>query len=184
VNSDDHERRFDPFGDRTARDIRNALSAAFAAAWNDQTDDLLPLVERLRNEHPAAVHRRYIDRRAAAYREALAARRRVPSAGLLDDMMVIWNRGLFFEVHELLEDRWHDARGERREVLKTLIQAAAAFVHREAGRTAAGASLGRRASTRLDALRPHLTAIANLDQLREALAAPGGRPPQLKGPDC
>jgi hypothetical protein len=96
-------------------------------------------------------------------------------------MMVLWNRERFFEVHALLENHWHDAQGEWREVLKTLIQAAAVYVHREAGRAVAAAKMGPRVSGRLDALRAHLTPIVNLDTLCRALARPEGRPPRLEG---
>jgi hypothetical protein len=173
-------RAFDPFRDRVARDVRNALSAAFVAAWDGDGEDYAPEAARLRRLHPGAVYRTYIDRRLAAYQAALADRRAMATPDLIDAIIVLWNRELFFEVHELLEHHWLDARGEWREVLKTLIQAAAVFVHREAGRASAAAKLGRRVSARLDTLRPHLPPIANLEALRGALVAAEGLPPRLR----
>jgi hypothetical protein len=172
-------RSFDPFRDRVARDIRNALAVAFVAAW-DGDGDYRPTAARLRRRHPGAVYRDYIDRRLAAYRAASADRRALDAPDLLDAMVVLWNRALFFEVHELLEHHWHEARGEWREALKTLIQAAAVFVHREAGRISAAVSLGRRVSARLAAPGPQLATIADLEVLRGALADPEGRPPRLR----
>jgi hypothetical protein len=176
------EKIFDPFRDRVSRDIRNALAEAFVAAWGGDGRGFESLAAALRRRHALPVYRDYIDRRLALYLEAVAARGRADDPDLLDDMVVLWNQGLFFEVHELLEGHWHDARGARREALKTLIQAAGVFVHREAGRVAAAERMGRRVSERIDALRPHLGAIRNLDDLREALVHPAGSPPQLEGP--
>jgi predicted metal-dependent hydrolase len=115
-----------------------------------------------------------------AYRAATENRRKLSATGLLAEMMLLWNQGLFFEVHELLENHWHEAQGEWREVLKTLIQAAAVYVHREAGRLEAAGKMGRRVSGRLDELRVHLKPIANLDVLRRALENPEGRSPRLE----
>jgi hypothetical protein len=173
-------RTFDPFRDRVARDIRNALSVAFVAAWDDDGGDYRPTAARLRRRHPGAVYRAYIDRRLAAYRAASADRRALDAPDLLDAMVLLWNRALFFEVHELLEHHWHEARGDWREALKTMIQAAAVFVHREAGRASAAARLGRRVRARLEDPGPQLATIANLEVLRGALADPESPPPRLR----
>ncbi len=173
---------FDPFRDRVSRDIRNALSEAFVAVWSGNARGYESLAAALRRRHALPIYRNYIDQRLVLYREAVVARGEIVEPDLLDDMIVLWNRGLFFEVHELLESHWHGARGAEREALKTLIQAAGVFVHREAGRLAAAEKMGRRVSERLEALRAHLGAIRNLDDLREALVRPAGSPPRLKGP--
>ncbi len=174
-------RRFDPFGDRASRDIRNTLSEAFVSAWQVGGTDYTAVADSLSRRHAQPFYRTYIARRLDAYRAALDDRRHRDHPGLLDDVIVLWNRGLFFEVHELLEGHWHEARGVRREVLQTLIQAAAVYVHREAGREPAAAKLGRRVSARLDNLRPQLKPIANMDTLVRALATPQSRPPILRG---
>lgn len=174
-------RVFDPFRDRVSRDIRNTLSEAFVAAWSGNGEDYTEVAAALRKRYQHPVYRTYIDQRMADYRAALEDRRELAAPGLLDEMVVLWNRQLFFEVHELLEGHWHVARGARREVLQALIQTAAVFVHRQAGREAAAEQLGRRVSLRLEALRPHLGTIANLDELSRALATPASRPPSLRG---
>ena len=174
-------RAFDPFRDRAARDIRNALSEAFVAAWQGDGTDHESLAAELRRRHAQPVYRTYIDRRLANYREAFEERRKLGAPDLMAQMIVLWNRELFFEVHELLEGHWHAARGERREVLKTLIQAAAVYVHREAGRGEAAEKMGPRVAGRLAALKPQLTAIRNLGALCEALQKPEGPPPRLEG---
>ena len=174
-------RRFDPFGDRVSRDIRNMLSEAFVAAWQGAGVDYAAVAADLHRRHAQPVYQAYIEGRLEAYRAAMEDRRALDDPDLLEEVIVVWNRGLFFEVHELIENHWHEARGLRREVLQTMIQAAAVYVHREAGREPAAAKLGRRVSARLDNLRPHLKTIANLDTLVRALAMPQSRPPILRG---
>ena len=170
---------FDPFRDRRSRDIRNALSEAFVEAWIGGAA-YEPLAEALRRRHALPVYRRYIDRRLENYRAALEERRKLTDADLIDEMIVLWNRKLFFEVHELLENHWHKAEGVWRGVLQALILAAAVYVHREAGRTVAAQKLARRARERLDALRSHLASIENLNALGEALKSPEDAPPWLE----
>ena len=172
---------FDPFRDRAARDIRNTLAEAFVIAWERAGEDYQSRADALRRRHAQPVYRRYIDRRLATYRAVLEDRRKLGDSDLLAGMILIWNRRLFFEVHELLEGHWQEARGEWREALQTLIQAAAVYVHREAGRAVAAEKLARRVRGRLAAARAHLAPIRNLDALAEALTTPAASPPRLEG---
>lgn len=171
---------FDPFHDRVSRDIRNTLSEAFVAVWQGNGEDYHEAASALRKRHHHPLYRRYIDGRLSQYRAVLAERCKLTDPILLDEVRLLWNRELFFEVHELLESHWHAAEGERRATLQALILAAAVYVHREAGRTAAAEKLGRRACDRLDALRAHLTPLRNLDALCKALRSPEGPPPKLE----
>ncbi len=173
-------RTFDPFQDRVARNIRNALSEAFIEGWLGQGPDYESRAAKLYKCHAHPVYRNYIDRRLAGYRAAIEDRRKIDSRDLMDDMIVLWNRELFFEVHELLESHWHATRGTARELLKTLIQAAGVYIHRDAGRVETAASMGRRVSVRLAELAPQMPAIRNLESLCKALAEPGGQPPRLE----
>ena len=61
--------------------------------------------------------------------------------------MELFNRGEFFEAHEVVEDLWNETTGPEREFLKGFIQAAVALEHhrrgnlnglRSVGTTAAG----------------------------------------------
>jgi hypothetical protein len=91
----------------------------------------------------------------------------------METALVLWNLGLFFEVHEVVERLWRAAGGGRREALKGLVQAAGVFVHLEAGRPEPAAHLAARAAQRLDRWRKNLPEISNLDDL---LAGLGARP--------
>ena len=43
--------------------------------------------------------------------------------------VILWNDGLFFEVHDILEDIWHKKPGDERQAIQGLIKAAGAYVH-------------------------------------------------------
>jgi hypothetical protein len=47
----------------------------------------------------------------------------------LDDAALLFDAGLYFEVHELLEPHWQEASGEARETLQGLIQIAVGYQH-------------------------------------------------------
>jgi hypothetical protein len=53
----------------------------------------------------------------------------------------LWNEGLFFEVHEVLEAVWKTAAGPERQALQGLIQIAVAFHHLAHGNRRGAASL-------------------------------------------
>ncbi|MFZ7128057.1 MAG: DUF309 domain-containing protein [Desulfobacterales bacterium] len=173
-------RAFDPFGDRPSRDIRNTLSEAFVAAWRDHESNYTAVAEDLKRRHPDPVYKGYIDERLGRYRAALEDLRKTARPGLLEEVMILWNRGLFFEVHEVLEIDWHETRGVQREIRKTLIQAAGVYMHRESGRCQAAEKLGLKACTRLMDLKAHFKAIANLDELCRGLRSPDAAPPILR----
>ncbi|UCG14113.1 MAG: DUF309 domain-containing protein [Deltaproteobacteria bacterium] len=48
----------------------------------------------------------------------------------LTQALVIWNEGLFCEVHERLEPIWQNEWGEKRQALKGLIKAAGGKFHK------------------------------------------------------
>ena len=67
-----------------------------------------------------------------ALRAAAAFRRGPPGAGVVRACRVaaaLWNEGLFFEVHEVLEAVWKTAAGAERQALQGVIQIAVAFHH-------------------------------------------------------
>ena len=46
---------------------------------------------------------------------------------------MLWNLGLFFEVHEVLEHVWYSAEGNMKATLQALIRAAGVYIKREYG---------------------------------------------------
>ena len=86
----------------------------------------------------------------------------------LGDAGALWEAGLYFEVHELLEPYWRDATGATREALQGLIQAAVGYQHLANGNLpGARALLGEGA----DRLRGRALAGRALDAFAKDVAA-------------
>ena len=94
-----------------------------------------------------------VSERARRASEALAAcppMRAEPSIGeALAAAAVLFDAGLYFEVHELLEPHWMRAAGAERQALQGLIQVAVAFQHRDNGNVEGARSLLVDGSARL-----------------------------------
>ncbi|MCG6906529.1 MAG: DUF309 domain-containing protein [Desulfobacteraceae bacterium] len=172
---------FDPFADRCARDLRNSLAKALAKALaSGRPDGYRQLARRWRAGGLSTGCLRYLEERLGRYEQAMAACQALPDRSPLMTARVLWNLGLFFEVHEVVEEIWHTAIGGRREALKGLVQAAGVFVHREAGRNAPAARLATRASQRLARWGRYLPEIGNLEELLTVLAAYPASPCRLQ----
>ncbi len=127
-------------------------------------------------------------KRALAAHQAYRALPARPAAGLertLARAQALWNAGLFFEVHEVLEAEWKTAAGAVRQALQGLIQLAVAFHHLVHGNRRGARKLLAEGCARLAA---HEAALGGLD-LRGLLAdaaawesALGGRGPEPPAP--
>jgi hypothetical protein len=117
---------------------------------------------------------------------ALAARARAAAAALdaqpllahtadlgqaLAAAAALFDAGLHFEVHELLEPHWAAAAGETREALQGLIQVAVGFQHLANGNRAGARSLLEEGAARLR--RGRLPGLALDDFARGAATAAG-----------
>ena len=173
--------QFDPFADRTARDIRNTLSEAFVAALAAlDPGDYKNAARKWRSQKPAACYIHYIDRRLQRYDLVLNTIRADRIDDPLQQTVVIWNQGLFFEVHDHLEAIWQRASGDERQALKGLIKAAGVYVHLEQHHLQAAKSLAMKS---YDLLRqfPHcLSFIANYETFLEKLKNCEPAPPRLE----
>jgi hypothetical protein len=68
----------------------------------------------------------------------------------------LFNRGQYFECHEVLEKLWQSAPEPERTFLHALIQVAAALHHRQRGNHAGARSVYRRAREKLGSLPPQV----------------------------
>ena len=97
----------------------------------------------------------------------------------LEDAALLFDAGLFFEVHELLEPHWHRASGDEREALQGLIQIAVGYQHLANGNDRGARSLldegTRRITGRVLAGRPLDTLAAGVRAAPDA-EAPGSIP--------
>lgn len=125
--------RFQPFTDRTSRDIRNALSSSLLDCLD--ANSILPAKEAARKFDPESLpqcYRRYIRDRLDRYNKAVELVSDLPDDPVTKST-VLWNLGLFFEVHEVLEHAWYDARGDYKLILQALIRAAGVYIKLEYG---------------------------------------------------
>lgn len=171
--------RFEPFQDRLSRDIRNELSAALPLAL--AKNDLAPVravADRYLRHNLPAPYAAYIEARLAGYAKALATIARTDAKDALAKALVLWDLGLFFEVHEILEQAWHGAHGAEKEILQALIRAAGFYIKGEYGYFEAGAKMAGRAVASLEKNRQACTGFA-LDKLLESLRNLDPIPPKL-----
>lgn len=110
--------------------------------------------------------------RARRASEALARRPLREWGGGLEEALTaaaeLFEAGLAFEVHEVLEPHWAGATGDTREALQGLIQTAVAFQHLANGNRAGARSLLEDAATRL---RGRSLLEVELDPLARQVAA-------------
>ena len=174
-------KRFNPFTDRTARDIRNTLSESFAAALAAMDPaGYLTAARKWRSQKLAARYTNYIDIRLQRYDFVFNIIREYRIDDPLQQAVVIWNQSLFFEFHDHLETLWQAATGDQRQMLKGLIKAAGVYVHLEQHHEQAAKSLAMKS---FDLLRqyPHCLAfISNSETLLDKLKKCDRVPPQLE----
>lgn len=163
---------FHPFEDRLSRDIRNELSEGLSTAVSTgDTGDLRRTIERFRAQQLASFYLEYIDEREKKYQKALADIGNTVKDPIAQ-AVILWNLGLFFEVHEVLEHIWYAATGSEKATLQALIRAAGVYIKLEHGYDAAATKIGAKAVAVLEdnreLLRPYfepeqlLTPLQNL----------------------
>lgn len=180
---------------------RNRLAALTLAAFHDPAArrELRSLGRGARSpsgwlEAGEDAHGEALRERAA---RATAALKHVPPGGAapgLDEALaraaVLFDAGLFFETHEVLEPFWREATGGEREALQGLVQAAVGYQHRangnERGATAlleeGGLRLHGRRLADLD-LEPFARAVMAASRDPEHAAPPFPRPRVARAPE-
>ena len=123
---------FNPFEDRFSRDLRNELSSALATAIETGDRSALErVVEKYQTQDLAPHYRNYLEERSKRFNEALCTINREQDP--IEQAVILWNQGLFFEVHEVLEHAWYTAEGEHKLTLQALIRAAGSYVKKDCG---------------------------------------------------
>ena len=120
----------------------------------------------------------YLEARLAGYARALSIIARTGAGDALGQALVLWDLGLFFEVHEILEQAWHGAHGPEKEILQALIRAAGFYIKGEYGYFEAGAKMAGRAVTALKKNRQGCAGF-DLEALLESLRTLDPVPPKL-----
>lgn len=172
---------FDPFNNRLARDIRNSLSEAFVDALTALDRSVYQsIAQKWLAGNLDDVYAAYIRDRLERYAQVFEKIRVAGINGAKIRTLVIWNHGLFFEVHDHLEHLWQQASGDERQALKGLIQAAGVYIHLKFNHRRAAAKLAIKSSDRIEKYADSLSFIENLILLIDKLQNLDIVPPRLQ----
>jgi len=161
---------FDPYSNRLARDIRNSLSSALVDELTGNAPGSLSAVaDDWLATAPGPEYQTYIKNRLALFHQAMDHINAEQIKDTRFQSICLWNLGLFFEMHELLETIWQKSREPERSALKGWIQAAGVYVHFHRGKVDVAGKLARKAKKHLRNGRTQLDFISNIDQLIDAL---------------
>jgi predicted metal-dependent hydrolase len=162
---------FDPRNDRLARDIRNNLARTFVKRL-DPDLDLTPvreLASQLLTGALTTLHKDYINDRLQLFQ---AVKKTIRDQDIDDDLqrsLVLWDKELFFETHEVLEKLWMKAEGTEKLILQALIRAAGYFIHLGTGNQVGAEKMAARAYETLSRYRREAHSIKGLGLLLECL---------------
>jgi hypothetical protein len=170
---------FNPFEDRLSRDMRNSLSEGLAeAVETGSTDKLRQTVAYYRQQHLAECYRDYLEDRYGRYTEALE-KIHAHISDPIHQGVILWNLGLFFEVHEVLEHAWYSAEGDMKATLQALIRAAGVYIKQEYGFNDAAGRIAAKAIPVIAANGAILNRYFETETLIAALKNPAALPPIL-----
>lgn len=171
---------FNPFEDRTSRDIRNDLSEALVKAI--QTGDkhyLNSVVDGFLEQQTADCYRAYIIERSSKYEKALQdIENKITEP--IQQGLVLWNHGLFFEFHEIVEHTWyHETDMALKQTMQALIRCAGVYIKREYGFMDSAARIAGKALPVLLENQALLSLYFQPEKLLSVLTDPDQPPPQL-----
>jgi len=169
----------DPFRDRLSRDIRNDLSESLLTCLaQHQLTAAQAVATRYLTNDPAPCYAAYIHDRLNRYTRFLALVAGGP-ADVVWQGFALWDLGLFFEVHEILEQAWLHSCGAEKTFLQALIRAAGVYIKRECGFYDAAAKMAAKAIPVLAANRHRLAVYTDPERLLTALGSATEKPPLL-----
>ncbi len=170
---------FDPFQDRLSRDIRNDLSESLLHCLKEnRLSAAREIADRYLTNNPAPPYVAYINDRMERYGRSLALIAEGP-ADVLWQGLVLWDLGLFFEVHEILEHAWLHSQGTEKALLQAMIRAAGFYIKLEYGFSVGAAKMAAKALPVIEDNRQRLAAYIDPDRLIEALRTHDPKPPLL-----
>ena len=159
-----HPNIFDPFNSRQARDIRNSLSKSFLQALAEKDPDLYrEKADEYLAQNLEQSFQGYVTERRKEYNSVFDCIIRKGTDEKIEQAGLLWDHGLYFEMHELLEEVWATAEGARRKGLQGLIRAAGMKIHAENNNLKAAASMGRKARVDLDLYGKSLSDFSGLE---------------------
>lgn len=174
-----NEPLFNPFTDRLSRDLRNDLSEGLASAvLTGDHEKLEKILFSYRVQLLAECYRQYLEDRSSRFEKALSAIGR-DITDPLHRGLILWDLGLFFEMHEVLEHAWYSAHGAMKLTLQAMIRAAGVYIKREHGYHDAARKIAQKAVPVLIRNEQILIAFFDPKVLTDALLDPASVPPKL-----
>ena len=174
--------RFDPFQSRVCRNIRNELSKIFMEAIHSR--DLAPsyaVAKKYAQEGAEQSIKEYISNRIERYSVIIT---QMQSANIAEDetyfiVLLLWDKELFFEIHEWLEPKCLKAIGTEKSILQALIRAAGTYILLEYGRDEGAKKMAAKAVAALLQHTKLLPDFLNSELLIAKLKAVDPIPPKL-----
>lgn len=173
---------FDPFTSRACRQVRNDLAHGLVSAISTRNfDPVAKLVHNYLSGSITVPIRRYLIDRRERYRTIFEYTRAAgyANADIWPITIALWDELLFFEVHEWLEQAWHQSRGTERGCYQAVIRAAGAYIHLEAGRSAAAVQLAAKAADGLSRHRNILAGYFDVSRMLDKLEPLDPVPPKF-----
>jgi hypothetical protein len=129
-------KKFDPFNNRLARDIRNTLSKSFLESLAEKDASIFHkrAAEYLKQDLEQ-VYQEYVETRLDKFDDVFVVIEHRQIHDELKQATILWEHGLYFEMHEFLERYWKGSSGIERKALQGLIRAAGMKIHMESGNT-------------------------------------------------
>ena len=155
---------FDPFENRSDRDVRNLLGAAFITSLH-QADPkpVTEAVNALENEALSEESLQYIQDRCVRYDAVLQDMSlHGPPCDIYAVGAQLWDTRLFFECHEWLEQNYRTTQGVEKKVLQALIRTAGSFELLAYGKQKAAVSVAVKALAALEAYPLKIPAVFNI----------------------
>lgn len=174
------EQTFNPFTDRLSRDIRNDLSSSLVVCL--KTGDISAAKEvaaAYLTDHSEEPYAEYIQKRLKRYGQAIAKIHGGPEDPIWRSI-VLWNLGLFFEMHEVLEHAWYSAQGDTKLIMQALIRAAGVYVKLGCGYQPQARKMADKALTVLSEHEDFLSQYFRPEPLLDALRKLNPQPPLLQ----
>ena len=173
--------KFDPFNNRLSRDIRNSLTDAFMTSLKQKDAGCyLDQSQKWLKRELAPVYKDYLQDRVQRYGRVFQQIQQKQIDDARIQAVILWNDGLFFEVHDILEDIWHKKQGDERQAIQGLIKAAGVYVHLESDRLNSAERMALKSVRLLKDHEKELRFISNLNFLISALETCNPVPPTLK----
>ncbi|MFH1214928.1 MAG: DUF309 domain-containing protein [Pseudomonadota bacterium] len=174
---------FNPFTDRQARLIRNSLASALTRALAHPDTFSLAAIEtvagHLLQEELSPDKKGYIKDRMQRYAHCIAVIERKKIHDPLEQTFILWDEGLFFEVHDVLEKLWLAAHGRKKLALQGFIRAAGVYILMQSGRKEGMKKMAAKAIQTLKTNVDALPTFPSIDVLLEKLKSLDPVPPKL-----